>query len=60
MWLEIGIVHKSARADASAVDHQIELAADIFEFVKAHAGMDRTTADDKSISQIIEIDHRVH
>ena len=60
MRLKIGIWYKRARTDAGAVDHQIELAADVFKFVKAHAVADRTAAGDKSISEIIEIDGRIH
>ncbi len=40
MWLEIGVIHKLARADSCAVDHEVELCIDIFEFFEADVRVD--------------------
>ena len=40
MRLEIHILHKFARADSCAVDHEIERAIDILEFFEMHISGD--------------------
>jgi hypothetical protein len=36
MRLEIGVLHKVARANSCAVDHEIESEIDILEFFEMH------------------------
>ena len=40
MRFKIGILHKAARGNSRAVDHQIESAIDVFEFFEMHISDD--------------------
>ena len=60
MRLEIGVIHKLARADSCAVDHEVELCIDIFEFFEADVRVDFPGSLAKARCQVIEINRSVH
>ena len=60
MRFKIDILNELTRADAGAIDHEIEFAADIFEFFEAHIRVDFAPGFQKSLCEIIEIDSGVH
>src|SRR5205807_3942547 len=60
MRFQIWIVHKGPRADAGAVDDEIELRFEVFQLFEAHVGMHLATCGGESAREIIEIDGRVH
>ena len=60
MRFQIRIVHECARADAGAVDDEIEFRFDVFQFFEAHVGMHLTARGGEAAREIIEIDGRVH
>ena len=60
MRLEIGITHKLARADACAIDHEVEFCIDIFEFFEADVRVDFAASLAKARGEVIEINRGVH
>src|SRR6266516_1213090 len=60
MRLEIAILHKVARANSCAVNHQVEFRMDLFEFFKANIRLDRAACFEKPRGQIIKINRGVH
>src|SRR4030095_8139317 len=60
MRLKIGILNESTRPDSGAIDHEIEFATDIFEFVEANIRLDFAAGFQKSLCEIIEINGGVH
>src|SRR4029434_2396681 len=60
MRLKIGILNERARPDSGAINHEIEFATDIFEFVEANIRLDFAAGFQKSLCEIIEINGGVH
>ena len=60
MRLEIGVMHKLARADSCAVDHEVEFCIDIFELFEADVRVDFAASLAKARGEVIEINRSVH
>jgi hypothetical protein len=59
MRLEIGVMHKLARADTRAIDHEVESFVDIFQFFKADVRVDFAASLVKARGEVIEINRGV-
>ena len=60
VWLEIGVIHKLARTDSCAVDHEIEFSVDIFELLEADVRVHFAAALAKARGEVVEINRSVH
>ena len=60
MWLEIGVMHKLARANPCAIDHEIEFFIHIFELFESDVRVDFAASFAKARGEVIEINRSVH